>query len=487
MNMKTNSIKSSVFVVLLLHAVSCNESFFDINKNPNTIVDPAPELTLPTGQVVAANFLQGQYNTSASFWVHYITQAGNIAGQSNIDQYDIPAGDNIHQNQFNATLYAGALDDLQYTSDAAKARGNNNMFAVAELLKAYMFQVAVDLFDKVPYFQALKGMEYPTPAYDDGDAIYADLLVKIDAALDAIDANAAIGGDLIFDGNMAKWRKFGNTLKLKIYMRQSEVNPGVASAGVGSLEGKAFLGQGEDAEIRYAASPTNNQHPAWENDINAQVFIAASRTIINYMLAKDDPRVDVYYRRPVLPNPTNLHQGVPQGEGSTITGATAGLAYYSARNKFLIQVGSAGVFFSGAESLFLQAEAAARGWITGDAETLYKNAIRASFIRAGLTESQANTYIANSSPYPAGTLGQNLTAILTEKWVSFSTRQGIEAFAEWRRTGIPDETIIYVSPISLLPAGKAAVRFPFVAREQGNNPNTPRIVTLDTPVWWDVD
>jgi hypothetical protein len=485
--MKTHILKSIAFMLLLFQAVSCNESFFDINKNPNTVVDPTPELTLPVGQVVAANFLQGQYNTSASFWVHYITQAGNIAGQSNIDQYDIPPGDNAHQNQFNNTLYAGALDDLQYTSDRAKADGNDNIFAVAELMKAYMFQVAVDLFDKVPYFQALKGMEFPTPEYDDGDEIYADLLVKIDAALAVIDDNATIEGDLIFDGDMALWRMFGNTLKLKIYLRQSEVNPTLASTGIDALEGEGFLGLGEDAEILYAASPTNNQHPAWENDINAQVFVAASRTIINYMLAKNDPRIDVYYRRPVLPDPANPHKGVPQGEGSTITGTTAGLGYYSARNKFLIQEGSAGVFFSGAESLFLQAEAVARGWMDGDAQDLYENAIRASFIRAGLTEAQANTYITTSSPYPAGTLEQNLTAILTEKWVSFSTRQGIEAFAEWRRTGIPDETVIYVSPISLLPAGEVAVRFPFTAREQGTNPNTPVIESLSTPVWWDID
>ncbi len=485
--MKRYILKSTALAILMFQAVSCNESFFDINDNPNTVVDPAPELTLPVGMVTSANFLQNQYNLSASFWVHYLTQAGNIAGQSNIDQYDIPPGDNAHQNQFNNTLYAGALDDLQYTSDRAKADGKNNLFAVAELMKAYMFQVAVDLFDKVPYFQALRGMEFPTPQYDDGDVIYADLLVKIDAALAVIDDNAEIGGDLIFDGNMSLWRKFGNTLKLKIYMRQSEVNSTLASAGVASLDDEEFLSQGEDAEILYAASPTNNQHPVWENDINAQVFVAASRTIINFMLAKNDPRIDVYYRRPVLPAPNSPHQGVPQGEGSTITGTTAGLGYYSARNKFLIQEGSAGVFFSGAESLFLQAEAVARGWMTGDAEALYEDAIRASFIRAGLTEAAANTYITNSSPYPAGTLDQNLTAILTEKWVSLGPRQGIEAFAEWRRTGIPDETVIYVSPISLLPAGEVALRFPFTAREQGTNPNTPEIEPLNTPVWWDVD
>lgn len=473
--------------MLLLPAVSCQESFFDINKDPNTVVDPAPELTLPVGQVLSANFLQNQYNLTASYWVHYLTRAGNIAGQSNLDQYNVTPGDNAHQNQFNGTLYAGALDDLAYTSARAKASGNLNMFAVAELMKAYMFQVAVDLFDKVPYFQALKGMEFPTPQYDDGDEIYADLLLRVDAALAVIDDNAVISGDLIFKGNMAMWRKFGNTLKLKLYMRQSEVNPTLASEGIESLDGAAFLGYGEHAEILYTATPTNNQHPEWVNDINAQVFDAASATIINFMEAKNDPRIDVYYRRPQLPNAVNPHKGVPQGESSTITGSTAGLAYYSARNKFLIQEGSAGVFFSAAESLFLQAEAVARGWMTGDAKSLYESAIRASFNRAGLTDAQANTYITNSSPYPAGSLEENLTSILTEKWVSLGPRQGIEAFSEWRRTGIPDETIIYVSPISILPPGKAAVRFPFTAREQGSNPNTPAIVPLQTPVWWHVD
>lgn len=470
---------------ILIVMVGCDESFFDINQNPSVISNPAPSLTLSAAQKNCSDFLQGQYNTSASFWVNYLTQAGNIAGQSNIDQYIVTAGDNAHQNQYNG-LFTNGLSDLQYTSVTAKALGDNNTFAVAELMKAYMFQVLVDLFDQVPYSQALQGLNFPTPAYDDGDEVYADLLTKVDAALLVIDDSQTISGDIIYGGDMSLWRKFGNTLKLRILMRQSEINGGsVSSAGIATLAGREFIETGEDAEVVYAVTPTINQHPAFPNDINVQTFIAASATIIDYMVSRNDPRVDVYYRRPVSPNPVNNHQGVPQGLSTSLTGPTAGLNFYSARNEFLIRDGSAGVFFSAAESYFLQSEAVARGWMVGNAQTLYEDGIKASFDRAGLTTAAANAYIAASATYPNGTLTSNLNAILTEKWVSFSTRQGIEAFAEWRRTGIPDLTIIGVSPISTLPPGEFAVRFPFVAREQSTNPNTPAIVTLNTPVWWD--
>jgi hypothetical protein len=484
--MKLN-IRNKIWIILpiLIGMVGCDESFFDINDNPSVITDPSPDLTLSAGQKNAADFLQSQYNTSSSFWVNYLTQAGNIAGQSNIDQYVITAGDNAHQNQYNG-LFSNGLDDLQYTSTRSKALGDNNTFAVAELMKAYMFQVLVDLFDKVPYSEALQGLSFPTPKYDDGEDIYVDLIDKVDAALLVIDDSETIKGDIIFGGDMALWRKFGNTLKLKLLMRQSEVNGGAtSSAGIATLAGAEFIGAGEDAEVVYALTPTINQHPAFTNDINVQTFIAASATIIDFMTNRSDPRVDVYYRSPVRPNDVNPHQGVPQGMSTSLTGPTAGLDYYSARNEFLIRDGSAGVFFSAAESYLLQAEAVARGWMAGNAQTLYEEGIEASFTRAGLTPAQAATYIAGSASYPNGTLAQNLNAILTEKWVSFSTRQGIEAFAEWRRTGIPDQTIIAVSPISALPPGDFALRFPFVAREQSTNPNTPAIVSLNTPVWWD--
>ncbi len=470
---------------MLVGMVGCDESFFDINKNPGAITNPTPDLTLSAAQKNASDFLQGQYNTSCATWVNYITQAGNIAGQNNVDQYIVAAGDNAHQNQFN-NLFSNALDDLQYTSARSKADGDDNTFAVAELMKAYMFQVLVDLFDKVPYSEALKGLSFPTPKYDDGEDIYADLITKIDAALLVIDDSETIKGDIIYGGDMSLWRKFGNTLKLKVLMRQSEMNGGAtSSAGIATLAGAEFISTGEDAEALYAVTPTINQHPAFPNDINVQVFVAVSTTVLNYMVGRSDPRTDVYYRRPVSPNPVNAQQGVPQSLGYTITGPTAGLNFYSARNEFLIRDGSAGVFFSAAESYFLQAEAVARTWMTGNAQTLYENGVKASFSRAGLTSTQASTYISASSPYPNGTLAQNLNVILTEKWVSFSTRQGIEAFAEWRRTGIPDQTIIAVSPTSALPAGEFAVRFPFVAREQATNPNTPAIEALNMPVWWD--
>lgn len=406
-----------------------------------------------------------------------------MAGFSQRDQYVVNPSDNGYQRDFTG-LYSGPLQDLQYTSQAGVDLGNDNVSAVAEFVKAYQFQMLVDMFDRVPYSEALN-VEIPEPKYDDGSAIYGDLIPKINAAMDLVSTNSPIpvNGDIVFGGDMRLWLAFANTLKLKIYMRQSEVNPSAAQTGVSSLDGELFLTR--DANVPFNQANPTNRHPAEINDFNTQSFNAASGTIGNYMLNNNDPRVNVYFRRPIEPDPTQTypHQFVDQATGQTLGGTTAGLGYYTARGHFLIGTGSAFPYFSAAESKFLQAEGALRGWLSGSAQTFYEQGITASFATAGLSEAQATTYFTDEAPYPtAGTFDQQLEAIMTEKWVAL-VRQPIEMWNEFKRLGYP--SFIQPSPISLLPAGEFPKRFPPIQRETELNPNTPAVVPLNTPVWWD--
>lgn len=465
---------------------SC-ESYLDINENPDQITVVDPQFTLTAGQVDLAYFMAGDYNDAAAFWVHYYTQAGNIAGFDIRDQYDLRPADNRYQTYFTG-IYSGPLVSLDNSSKTALEQEDNNAFAVAELLKAYAFQVLVDMFDKVPYSQALLPDEFTNPASDNGDVIYADLVTKIDAALAVIDPSGSVDGDLIFGGDMRKWQQFGNTLKLKIYMRQSEVDPSGAAAGIATLASVDFLE--EDAEVLFEQSNPDNRHPADVVNVNSQNAPAASNTMINYLRANTDPRINVFYRAPTSAasdNPTQAHRGIDQGNGSNITGSEASLDFYSARGNFLIGTGSAAVFFSAAEVYFLRAEAALRGWLTGDAQTFYNAGVEASFGRTDVGSSATFTGVGGVYEYPTtGTQAEQLEAIMMQKWVALTGRQGIEMWSEWRRTGYPDTDIIFISPISVLPAGEFPLRFPFIQREEQLNSNAPEFVSLNTPVWWDI-
>ena len=474
-------IVSATFGLMTLGA--CDD-YLDINNDPTQVVDPDPNFTLTSGIIDVAYFHTDAYGLAASYWVQYVTQAGNVAGVTAQDQYQVLPGDNAYQRDFNG-LYSGPIQDLVYTSEEGIIREQTNVAAIAELVKAYTFHSLVDMFDRVPYTQANKIDEFPNPRYDDGQDVYDDLIIKIDAAIAAIDPLSieAVTGDIIFGGNMSRWLEFANTLKLKIYMRQTEARESVAQNGVESLDGEAFLAT--DALMAFDQSNPSNRHPAELADINTQSFNAASGTIGNYMLTTSDPRIDVYFRRPVDPDPVNAHQFIDQANGPNVTGPDAGLSYYSARGNYMIGTGSAFPYFTAAESSFLQAEAALRGWITtGTAQEFYEQGIRDSFASAGL--SGADAWIAASAPYPTGgTFDEQLEAIMMAKWIAL-IRQPIEMWNEWKRTGYPDTGIIAPSSASLLDAGEFALRFPPTQTEADLNENTPAVVSLATPVWWDM-
>lgn len=478
----------SLLTIGFMAVGSCSD-FLDINDDPNNVANPDPAFTLTSAQVDIANFMSDAYGLAAAYWVQYVTQAGNVAGIDQRDQYDITPGNNSYQRDYTG-IYSGPLQDLVFTEDNATNLSDNNTAAVAAILKVYTFQVLVDMFDKVPYSQALKIDEFPSPVYDDGQSVYDDLIVKLDEAIAKIDPSGTVGGDLIFGGDMGSWQRFANTLKLKIFMRQTEARSSVAQSGVMALEGMDFLGSGEDAEIQYDQSNPANRHPAEVTDLAIESFNAASGTIVDRMVNMNDPRVDVFFRRPVSPTPPpgeqNPHQAVQQAQGPSLGGPTAALQFYTARNNFLIAQGAAFPYFSAAEVYFLRAEAVLRGWLSGSAQSFYEQAIRESFDRTGLSDAQATTFITNEAPYPVtGTFEEQLEAIMFQKWIALTGRQSIEMWAEWRRTGFPGTDIIAVSPTSILPPGEFALRFPLTQREIDLNPNVPDPSSLNTPVWWD--
>lgn len=287
----------------------------------------------------------------------------------------------------------------------------------------------------------------------------------------------------MLQGDMELWRKFGNTLKLRMYMRQSEARPSVAQSGIEELvnSGAEFFSVGENVAIAYPGT-TGNQNPLHSGDVTANpglgdVNISGSASVIQRMLDAGDPRVDFYYDPSVT---TGNQVGIIQGEGVEEDGDDT-RDDFSTPSAVNVAGPSTPVYFmTGHESLFLQAEAVARGWISGDARTAYDEAMQAAFVFAGGHD--PSSLIADGGAYAY----QGLESIHLQKWLSMAGTQCVEGWAEWRRTDVPQLEQSVEGTAANLGGSKFPRRAFYPVVEQANNPNTPPNTNIGNPVWWDV-
>lgn len=466
-------------IILLTLGILFNacDDVLDINTDPNNPATSTTRFTLPAGQVGMASRLGFDYNLLGSVLAQHWTQGPTASQYSFLETYT------INSNSYTGawtTMYATSLRDLEFVRLKALEDGAPNIAAVSMLMQAYGYQVLVDLYDEIPYFEALKGKEdILQPNFNTAQEVYDDLIIKIDEAIGMIDLNQSAirpgADDLIYGGDMTMWIKFANTLKLKIYIRQSGVRQGVAQAGIQQMytNGDEFIGVGEDAVINFSTA-TQNENPLWQN-LNQTTFqnLVASETSEDILNDNSDSRIEAFYD--VAPN-SGIFRGLTQGVGVLSGEQYADFSPLDPNN--IVSRTAPVAFFSAHESLFLQAEAAARSFSSESAAALYNEAVLASFSYFGL---DGSSFISTGGVYEYdGTIEQ----IITQKWIALNGTQGFEAWSDWRRTGFPNLT---PSVTTTLPGGQFPLRLIFPSNESASNPNVPPLQPLTAPVWWDVD
>jgi hypothetical protein len=289
-------------------------------------------------------------------------------------------------------------------------------------------------------------------------------------------------GDIMYDGDMAKWRKFANSLRLRLAMHLSNVDAATAqSEALAAFTAGVFASNTENAQLMYLASAPN-QNPIYTNfHVDKRDDYGMSKTLVDSMLSWNDPRLPIYAQ----PNDTTgAYQGLPNGLND---GAGPQLKFISRFGTFWRDTPAAPLaLLTYSEVLFLEAEAAQRGWIPGTAATYYADAIRASMEQYGIGSAAITTYLADPRvQYNAAT---GLTQIAYQKWVSLFM-QGMEGWTEVRRTGVP----------ALVPGPNAVLtripeRLPYSDDEQVlNKANVDAAVAaqgftsstdLKTPLWF---
>ena len=478
-------ILNKLFIALfaVFSMASCSNDFFDVNESQNSPVSSTPKLSLPVAQKYTVDLLNGgynAYNTVGNLWSYSWAAGGDYIYFTDETKYLITSG--FRTATFNSTylLPLNNYDIIEKNTDPQYA----NYVAIAKIMKAFHFQYLVDAYGDVPYSEAFQRQGNTTPKYDDAQEIYNDLLVQLTAAQTLISASASDAtvltpsSDKMLNGNMAMWAKFANTIKLRILLRQSQI--GVTDYSSVN-NGIGFLGAGETVYCNPGyINETNKQNPFYASFGKTAAGDAAANAnatrATDYAITKlnGDPRKQrLFAAVGTTTNYVGIAQNQPAGlASSNLSGVGPGLLSSSSQSAIIMQ---------GAESLLLQAEAVARGFISGDANALYNDAVQASFNELGA--GAAASYLGTNG-YPNGTLAQNVGAIIYQKWVALMGTNGFEVWIENRRTGYPDIPVAPNATSTVLP-----VRLLYPSTEYGTNPNNVPLQTsgdaFTSKVFWD--
>ncbi len=491
---KTNKIWLSVFLFLLLAgSFSCKKTL-DINQDPNnpTLDVGTPKLVFPVAVMSVAGATGGDLALIGGIYGEYLSQSAGSNQYKFIDAYDVKSTDVVRSYQI---LFTGGLKNLQFVIDKAKASEDWNFYLMATVMKAYTISVLVDLYDQVPYSEALQGSANLNPKFDDGYSIYKSLLAEVETALNndfTARTNTVLGDegniDLVFQGDIGKWKEFANTLELKMYLRMVNAKPAEAQAGVEALYARNAQFLTSDAGILQGFIDGPGQdNPLYEQNIrqlNTTENLRASRTFVSFLQKNSDPRIVDFFGST---NPNAVNQGdYLANDQVSLTAAV-----------FKQHPTDPVIFISAAESYFLQAEAGERYNAGAGAKGFYDMGVLAAFASFG---EDGAPFIAPGGKYEypsGGILDKKIEAIIVQKWASFAYGvHFLEGWLERNRTGYPKTSPVYstdpnyvpgqfvVSKNSVLPPGQFPKRLVFPDSERSRNANTPSEVPSTTPVWW---
>jgi hypothetical protein len=471
----------SILVLSTAAFIGCSTDL-DINRDPDFLnPDNAPlSAQLPAGIIGIAGSEGASYAIIGGFWSQYWTQSNAANQYKDIDNYSIGTSD---YNYAWDGMY-DALGDIRNVKRRALAEGNWKYYLIATTLEAQASQVLTDFYGAIPYKDA-NNKEILNPTFNSGEEIYDFMIADLNAALskDLATSTGTNPGndDFIFGGDMDKWTQFANTLKLKIYMRQTESSrSAIADAGITALLASGVTFLNTDAAMTQFVDEINQSNPLYEYNnrrLNVATNLRMSTTLSSYLTANSDSRKGAYY---LAGNSLN------QGDFTNPVGAgTIAVVNLNATTPVL--------FMSKEESLFLQAEAMERYNGGAGAKALYDAAVNANFARFSLS---SGSLLTGAYAYPtAGTFSQKLEAIITQKWVASFPGNGFEAFFEKNRTGFPTTSAVAQSNIAYIPGqiayavnGATGGLFPkrivYPLSERNANSSAPNLVVITTPVWW---
>lgn len=469
-------MKKYLILLTSVLAISCasDEIYEDLNKDPNNPTSVSDDSLFASAtkslfdQMTSTNVNTNIFRLFSQYW----TETTYI-DESNYDINNRKISDAHFSEMYRDVLYD--LQDAKKTANTAAKKG------MIEVLEVYTWQQLVDTYGDIPYFDALKGAEEPTPLYDDAATIYSDLVVRINGAIANLNSSTSgyTGADVIYNGDTTAWIKFANSLKFKIAMRMADADSTTAKQiAESAVAGGVFSSNGDNANLNYESS-TPNTNPLWVDLVQSgrSDFVVAN-TIVDYMNTLADPRRSVYFDDNLG---AGVYTGGPYGDNNTF-------ASYTHIGANMHDPTFRGVIMDYSEIKFLLAEAIERGYaVGGTAAAHYTDAITANMQEWGVSSTEISTYLATPAVDYTTAAGTWREKIGFQFWLAMYNR-GFEGWCVYRKYDTP---VMNTAVSSGLPVPK---RYTYPLKEQTLNATNYAAASAaiggdlqQTKIFWDVN
>lgn len=467
-------------LILLLGVTSCDKWIDpEININPDAPINVPPDLILPSLQArTGYNVVGGNDMTrTISLWMQHTT---GIARQSQSEgAYTLREGD---VNNLWGDVYADALMDAKQIllQTAIEGQESYHFTGVVQILQAVILGYATDVWNDIPWTEALQGGENISPAFDSQEQIYAtiqDLLDQGIANLNQDDSFLPLSGDIIFGNDNQRWIEAAWALKARYALHLAKRSGNSAYTDALSYSDNGFKTNDGNMKYHYSSSSDNNANPLYLFNQD-RTDIRMCKTLVDSLLNHQDPRLtmfcepttgDIEYNGEVIPE--GSYWGSPvdeQFDAASMPGP--GIA----------SSGTPTPIITAAEVHFMRAECQVQLGQYDAARTSYKAALTASLEEFGVFNQVWFDAYSSAIDMIPDNKDIMMNAVMTEKWISLC--YNTEAFNDWRRTGYP-----MLQPNPLGARDEVPRRFPYATDPVTYNPNTPVLGNnpLWERVWWD--
>lgn len=494
--------------IAMLSISSCDKGFDELNVNPiaATSVD---RMFMLNNAMVSSSFPTTTANYDIGIVQQMVSPNSGVLTGANFNQINNANAEGIWVNYYRNVIRP-AVDVIENTKNVP-ARAN--LYNMARIWKAFAFMVITDTYGDVPYFEAGKGFIDNTtfPKYDTQESIYNDIIKELTEASAALNTAATIeSSDVMYAGNINQWKRLGYSLLLRAGMRLTKVNPQRAQQVVqAAFQGGVMQSNADNAVIRHTANYTFPMGVMLNATEAANYYM--TDVFVNALKSTNDPRLGAIAVRYVGATSGAGHTaaaanrnpevqiGMPIGyDNVSIAAVVASLrlaSFYDFtqvdRTRIVKPIAPC-FLVTYAQTQLLLAEAAQRGWVTGNAATYYANGVRANMQQfaeydaaSAIPAAAIDAWIA-ANPFDAANALQQIN---TQYWIA-SFLNGPEAWANFRRSGFPAlrknpypsqqiqgnfiNRMVY--PISEVAVNQTNLQAA-VQRQGADN--------MDTKVWWD--
>lgn len=448
--MKSNYKVLGVLLTLGSGAVGCTGNFETYNSDPYAIYSAQPNVLLPT-MIDAMMYVQQNDSQSIDQMVGslggYFTCSNRWGGQ-NFDTFNA-------SDAWNALPYNTMFEDVyaNYFDIRESSGGSGHYYAMAQLVRAAVMMRVADMYGPIPYSKVSDGLFYV--AYDSLEEVYANIFADLSAAATTLNDYAQLYpsskpfamSDPVYGGDYSLWARLANSLSLRLAVRigDREAAESALAHPAGLIETNA---QNAMMDPGTQGNPYLLAASSWGD-------LRANASIVDYMKGYNDPRIGVYFQ--VSTFPEGGYIGMRSGSATFEKTDVAAYSQPAFGSNDALPV------FVAAETSFLKAEMALKGWTAGgSARDCYESGIRLSMEQHGIDSKAVEAYLSDETSVPAGHSDprgalyeydrttdvtikwndadgaeKNLERIITQKWIA-NYPMGLEAWAEFRRTGYPE-------------------------------------------------